>query len=450
MWLLMLFTYMIPPDLPVVENIEYLQLRGLIEISWVRPYEKEWLVGQIDSILIRDEKLNGLDRRILAYFTPLLSKSENFSYIIQTKTGYQRNPGYYYGKIGENLGGKLFPRVSFAQGVWILKGSIPDSLGPNPWKDFQAYQVEGLIKWDYPKAKFYLGRRNFLLGYGLQDGLLLSLDPEAYDGFYLVMPGRYYEFQAIFTVLGLEKPRYLGIHRLGLNLKNFLKLGFSEAIIYGNELEPAYLNVFLPYYLIQWELKRDDNILWCFDWSIQAYNTQIYGEFLIDDYMYENDPYPDKLGYRLGLKLLLKDFLGKLNYTRVDKWVYTQRRRINTYERNGHPLGFPLGNDVDRLQGSIKFISKCGLYPGLDFVLIRKGEGSIFLPFETEGGDWNPPFPSPVVEKKIEFSAGVDYFPEYNLNIKLKAGRRYFDNHLHNPGNDYGEWFINISGSIFF
>ncbi|OPX17717.1 hypothetical protein BXT86_05010 [candidate division WOR-3 bacterium 4484_100] len=450
MLLIILFSYTIPIDLPITENIEYLQLRGFIELSWVRPYEKDWLVEQLDQLLMRDEKLNDIDRRILAYFNPLLTKSEDFSTVIYLQSGFQSKPRYYYGLINEVLGGNLFSKVSFGQGIKILRANQLDSLGPKPWKNFQTYQTEGFIRWNYPRIKFYLGRRNFLLGYGPMDGLLLSRDPEGYDGFYLYIPGRLYEFQAIFTVLDLKEIRYLAIHRIGLRLKNFLRLGFSEAILFGHQLEPAYLNIFLPYYLSQWGTDRDDNILWCFDWSLSAYNSQFYGEFLIDDYMYEDDPYPDKLGYRLGLKSLLNILLLKVDYTFVDKWVYTQRHPINTYERNGHPLGFPLGNDVDRIAGAIKIITKFGFYPIVSITYIRKGEGSIFLPFEEEDGDWNPPFPSPVVERKLEIELGIDYLSRYNLCIQFKAGKRTWYNYNHIPDNYRNQPFIRISGSLFF
>lgn len=446
MLLLLILSYTIPFDSPIMDHIEYLQVRGLIDIPSVRPYEIDWIIPQIDDILIHDVRLHEIDKKIISYFHPLLIKDPSFSYFLHIAGEYQKQPESYYGLLDERLGGTITKNSIYSHGLRVRRANELDSLGPRPWKDFQVYLHEGFIRFNLNKIQFTIGRRNFLLGFAHENSLLLSLDRQGYDGFYLFWPARYYEFYTIFTILDAAEDRYLSLHRIGLNLKRFLKLGFSEAILFTGSLQPIYLNFLLPYYLAQWGTYRNDNIMWCFDAQINLFHSIIYAEFLVDDYMYEDDPYPDKLAFKLGFKsLFLSKFLVRFDYTYVDKWVYTHKRRANAYEHNGSPLGFPLGNDVDQLNVSCVFMNTYGLYPRVTLQYTRKGEGSISIPYEQEGGSWTPPFPSGVVEKKLDITAGLNCVLRYKFYINIDVGRRYWTNYDHISDDDRDEMLFHIS-----
>jgi hypothetical protein len=446
MLLLILFSYTIPIDSPLMDNIEYLQIKRLIDVPSMQPYEIEWLMPQIDELVINETRLNPIDRKIVSYFSPLLAKDVGFSHLSHFNAHYEREPVLYYGFVDFRLGGRLAKGVVYSQALRVRTASEIDSLGPRPWKDFQAYLHEGFITLDVEKIKFTIGRRNYLLQPQGEHSLLLSLDPQGYDGYVLRLPSRYYEFYTIFAVLDAAEERYLSVHRISLNLKNFLTLGFSESILFGNSLEPLYFNFFLPYYIAQWGLDRNDNIMWSFDAQVRLFNAIIYGELLIDDFQYEDNAYPNKLAYQCGLKSLLLDkFLMKINYTRVDKWVYTHHVQINTYQRNSHPLGFPLGNDVDKLTFSLKHMNRYGLNPSITLQYVRKGEGSIFLPYEEEGGTWTPPFPSGIVERTLDITCGLDYTLFYNFYIEADFGKRFWYNYNHVSGDDRDDFLFNVS-----
>jgi hypothetical protein len=446
MFLLILLCYTIPFDSPIMDNIEYLQIRKLIDTPLIKPYETEWIIPQIDELLINDIDLNALDRKIISFFNPLLIKNEDFSYLFHLNAEHQNLPEFTGTFFDFRLGGNVSDNIRYAQAIRVRRASEIDSFGPKPWRDFQAYLYEGLLKFKIGKIDFDCGRRNFMIGPGDKNSLLLSLDPEGYDGFILFIPARYFEFYNLFSVLNASKDRYISTHHIGINIKKFLKLGFAESILYGHTLEPLYLNPFLPYYLSQWGIDRNDNIMWYFDAQLLLFNSIIYSEFLIDDYRFEEEPYPHKLAYKFGVKsLILKNFLAKINYTFIDKWVYTHKIRINVYEKNGYPLGSPLGNDVDKLSFSVKFINQYGIFPHCAVDYIRKGEGSIFIPYEQEGGDWNPPFPSGIVEKKLEFKFGLNYTLRYNFYIKGAVGKRYWTNYNHVSGDDRDENIFNIA-----
>jgi hypothetical protein len=445
MLLFVILTYTLPIDSPQMGDIEYLQLRGLIDIPSIRPYDAEWIINQIDEILVSEIELNTVDRKIISHFTPLLNKNPNFSYLFHIIGEYQNEPQIYQGALDERLGGNLFKDLRFAQAMRIRRANKLDSLGPAPWHEFQAYLTEGLVTFKHEKTRFELGRRNFLIGPGDTHGLLLSQDRQGYDGFFLHVPSQYYEFYGMFSMLDAAPPRYLSLHHFGLDLRRFLKIGFTEAILWSGSLEPLYLNIFLPFYLSQWGLDRDDNIMWSFDLQLHILNSIFYSELLIDDYMYEDDPYPDKLAYQVGLKSLLwKSLVAKLNYTRVDKWVYTHHEEQNTYERSGRCLGFPSGNDVDQLTFTLKYVEWHGMSPHISVGYVRKGEGSIYVPYEIEGGPINPPFPSGEVERTFEMKIGTDYNLIRNFYLMVDIGKTYRYNTNHIADNDSDHFVFNL------
>ncbi len=460
MLLLILFSYTIPFDSPIMDNIEYLQIKGLVDIPSIRPYESEWLVSQIGELLIKDTELNDMDRKIVSSFHPLLTKGEDFSMFLHVAGAYQHSPELSYGFLDARWGGKLTSSITYSQAVRIRRASEVDSFGPRPWKDFQGYLHEGLLTYDAGGIKCDIGRRNFLLGSGDENSLLLSLDPQGYDGFLIFIPFSYFEYYGIFSVLNtsgrhIPDNRYISIHRIGLDLNSSLKLGFSEALLFGKTIHPSYLNIFFSYLMTNGYTWRDDNIIWSFDAHVRLFNSIIFGEFVIDDIIIKDEPYPNKFAYKFGLKsLILNRFLVKMNYTFVDKWVYTHRLDINIYERCGypsgiqptsHPLGFPLGNDVDQLSFSIKFMNTYALYPHVAVNYIRKGEGSLHLPYEEEGGPLEPPFPSGIIEKQFEVKLGLDYTFKYNFYIEANIGKRYWTNFDHIEDNNRNEMLFDIS-----
>ena len=441
MLLLVLLAYTMPLDSPLMEEIEYLQLRGLFDFSSFKPYDTEWIINGVDEILFEEVTLNAIDKKAVSLFSPLLMKDPNFSYLFHLAGTYQNEPELYGGFLDERLGGKIIKHLEWTHGMRIIRTNEIDSLGLKPWNDFQVYLNDGFLRLDFDRVMFDLGRRDFLLGPGEMHSLLLSPDPQAYDGLFMYIPERHYEFQGTFTVLDAAASRFLSVHRLGFKLERFLRIGFSEAIIFSQSLDPMYLNFFFPYYLAQWGSDRDDNILWALDFQLRMFNSILYAELLIDDYMYEDDDYPHKLAYQVGLKsLLLYSVIAKLNYTFVDKWVYTHDITANAYERNGRCLGFPLGNDVDKLSFSLRYENKYGVRPRLEIDFIRKGEGSIYLPYEVEGGPNNPPFPSGIVERTFEIRCGIDYTLKKRFYVRGNLGKVYMYNADHIPDNDREEW----------
>jgi hypothetical protein len=429
-----------------MEDIEYLQLRGFMQMTAIRPYDMEWLIDQIDEVIINENRLNSTDRKVMSSFSPLLVKNPDFSYLLHLTGHYESNPEFYYGALDERFGGTLLTHLKFSHAMRIRRANALDTQGPQPWNDFQSYLNEGLISFDHERVRADVGRRDVFWGPGDEHSLLLSSASQGYDGIILSIPGQLLEFSGMFSILDAAKSRFLSVHRLGLNLRGFLKVGFSESILSADSLEPSYINFLLPFYLAQWSSYRDDNIMWSIDLQLHLFNSIFYAELLIDDYMYEDDPYPDKLAYQVGVKsLIARSVIAKLNYTFVDKWVYTQEHPQTVYEQRGRCLGFPLGNDADEISFLLKYVNAHGIFPYFSINYKRKGEGSIFIPFEDEGGSINPPFPSGVVEKTLEIKLGIDYRFRRNLYLGIEIGQARRDNIDHIAGNDADDNVFDVS-----
>jgi hypothetical protein len=124
--------------------------------------------------------------------------------------------------------------------------------------------------------------------------------------------------------------------------------------------------------------------------------------------------------------------------------VYTHDETPNVYDRDGRCLGFPPGNDVDEATFELRFMSRHGVFPHVSVGWLRKGEGSIYLPYEEEGGPINPPFPSGVVDKTLKIKVGVDYTLMRNLYFMMDVGKLYRYNRDHVAGNDNDEFVVNL------
>jgi hypothetical protein len=456
MIILLLLSYTLPIDAPVMPDIEYFQIRGLFDLPPLKPYDLDDVTPQLDRLLLGEYELSAAEKKILSHFDILLGKTTDFSTLFHLNGSYRREPNRGSGFLDYRLGGRLLDHLNYAQGIRLQASNEIDSVHlPYPWKKYvKAYLNEGLIKADFERFHFEAGRKNLFWGPGDEYGLLLSPDLQGYDGFFIRIPQKLYDFNSVFAVLDTRTARYLAVHRLGLNLKR-IQLGFSESILWGNELEPIYLNFLFPYYLAQWGLHRDDNIMWNIDATVNFENMVFYAEFLIDDFQYgKPDGYvrfPNKLAFQAGIKKIIgRCFVAKLNYTFVDKWVYTQRIPVNAYEKNGQSLGYPLGNDADQWTLNCRFVNAIGLYPGLRVEYIRQGSGTISLPYETELGDPNPPFPSGVVQKTLNLMPGISYRLKRNFYLQVETGAAIIRNQSHVTGQDQTQFLLNAGGWMMF
>lgn len=447
--MILLVAYAVPLDLPLMTECSYFEARGAMIRPWFKPYDLNDLVGRLDPLVTGDYRFGRAEWKALSNFTVLLAKAPDFSTLVTAGAGHRTDPRETRGFLDLRLGGRIADPVSFHQAIRFQGSSVIDTLPPYPWKEHvKAYLNEAVLRYEPAGLRLALGRQNFQAGPFIDEGLLLAPDAQGYDGFSLEIPRRYLEFNAVFAALSSRDNRYLAWHRLGANLGS-VRFGFTEAIVWAGNLEPLYLTPLLPYYLGQWGMHRDDNIMWAFDASFRVLGTAVRGEFLIDDFQYGKpdgfEEFPDKIAFKCALERTVSgSLLAVLSYTFVDKWVYTQRIPDNVYAKDQRPLGSPLGNDADRLGLDLCLLTAAGLYPRVSVSYTRRGEGSIYLPYEVELGDPDPAFPSGVVEKTLEAVLSLRYQLRDHYNLTAAAGWTGIENEGHVASRTDGRLGFNL------
>lgn len=307
------------------------------------------------------------------------------------------------------------------------------------------------------------GRQQRWWGRGRQGTLLLSDNAPSLDAAGVRLHYKRMGFESLAGVLSADQRRFFSGHRGTLELPWGLSLGASEVVLYqAANLDPVYLNPLLPFYGAQWNQRDDDNILWSADLGWRARpGLYLYGELLMDDVQYEQDPpAPQKLGFLAGMHWA--DPLGMdgtdlmLEWAGNQKWVYTQRRHANRYVGVDtiSCLGHWIGTDADMLGAYLKR----RLHPRLSVVLgyswERHGQGRIdrglhypgepyqggaVAPGDTAGGlfvgdDMRTAFLSGTVERTDLGRCSLDWEPWHWLSLRASGWAGY----VRNDGNVSG------------
>ena len=163
---------------------------------------------------------------------------------------------------------------------------------------------------------------------------------------------------------GERVKRFLGAHRIELNLKRNLRLAFGEQILYtgiNRGIELLYLNPFVPYFFSALEGEEvtnpsdnDNSIMFAnFRYFSKKFHS-FYGEIIIDDYQVDNTGIDNAMGYLIGYDYY-RNFANKklkmqIEFARVDPWAYIHHGQFTSWENRGHSIGFPLGPNSELLQ----------------------------------------------------------------------------------------------------
>ncbi len=155
-------------------------------------------------------------------------------------------------------------------------------------------------------------------------------------------------------------------------------------MIYGNRnVELAYLNPIMPYHVAEHHLGDKDNNNLFFDLNVTLIPcVKAYAELFVDDMNSSKNPFKyfgTKLGFLAGahwvnpLGLDNSDF--RLEYTRIDPYVYTHWDSMNIYTNYDNVIGNWMGPDADDLfvQFGINFHRDVRLE--CFYEKIRSGEG---------------------------------------------------------------------------
>lgn len=303
--------------------------------------------------------------------------------------------------------------LSFHEQISLWTGS-----DGNPPSDFSPFHY-GLehgrhlyVDWGYAQAEtgplqLSMGRIPLRWGPGRFSQLVISGKAPAMDMFKVDLTlGDNVRFSGFTSTINSDSSTWLSAHRLDITPIKNLRIGLSESILYTSDgIDLAYANVFIPWYPVQWNERVDDNAFMCVDATYQPFSgLAVYGEFLIDDIQYDNIyDVPNKLGYTAGIDCYIPEYsVGAIiEYTAIQRYVYSQRKVNNFYLHDNRIIGAQLGPDADQITASISYAGLRNVTAELRGTYTRHGEGNVY-----EG--WPDSFP------------GEESFPSGNV-ITTKA-----------------------------
>ncbi len=286
-----------------------------------------------------------------------------------------------------------------------------------------------------------LGRIPLRWGPGRFAGLLISGKAPAMDMLKLDLElGRMVSFSGFTATIDSDSSTWLSAHRLDIKPSENLRIGLSESILFSaGNIDLAYGNPLIPWYPVQWNERVDDNAFMCLDCSWRPLKgILLYGEFLIDDIQYENvNDVPNKLGFTAGSDLFHTGtgLGGVLEYTAVQRYVYSQRKEVNYYLHDDRIIGCQLGPDADRFTAELSWCGMENITAALRGSRTRQGEADVYegWPDSVQAGG---SFPSGVVETTDRLSLDLGWYPYSKTGIFLRGYLSSTGNTAHMEGND--------------
>ena len=480
--------------------IDDLRLRGCFEELYTlnRPYTR----GEVASSLLKiEEKLESKELR--------LSNSGNKRIRrLMEEFRYERDQLLEKGKVGNQLsiGGRLQGNVGRSaegdakyRGIYRSQLSVPlgshvvaynginfdQYLVDDPayigkkWRGIVGYTEQAYIAVGTENFRFKFGRDFLRWGAGESGTLLFSDIARPMDQFAVSAQIGHFRYSFFTSALddmtldssladslgGSEAKRYISAHRLDARFfQGRLQCAVTEVVLYGGVnrlLDWVYLNPFIFYHGEQLNKSGPANTFGSLDVSFFPVKCwEVYGSLLIDDIQIEKtgpgDLEPNEIGWLLGSRWADPVGISGLTvsgeYVRVANRTYKTPNSWETFIHRNVPLGHPLGNDFDFWQiGASQWVGGA-LWIKLGYSQTRRGEGSLFTPFDTpwmehttEEG-YSEPFPTGVVEKLGQLSFSLQYYPSIHWGLEAEVHYLQMKNadHIVDVTKNTTEWRIGV------
>ena len=223
-------------------------------------------------------------------------------------------------------------------------------------------ETQGYLTADFNQIRFKIGRDRLKIGYGYLGSLIDDNSPPFdyigmdinygifnFSYFHAKIAGALtYNPDSITGGTNVMGEKYIGYHRLGLNLSDKTQLGAGEFIIYANRpVEFSYLNPFNFYKSAEHAGEDRDNSMLFFDFSNRSIEgLKIFSYFLMDDMSFGKIGkgwYGNQTIWNLGLissnlyKYIPMDIIAE--YQMVQPYVFTHRLNETNFTSQGYSLG---------------------------------------------------------------------------------------------------------------
>jgi hypothetical protein len=280
---------------------------------------------------------------------------------------------------------------------------------------------------------FQMGRDNVRWGPGPDGGMMFSGLAPSMDLFKLSLAFGRTQFTWFHGELrGDVSRKWVSAHRLECTVMTGVDVGVSEAVVYGNRgMETAYWNPILPFLVSQHSLGDRDNTVMGLDADVHGIrNVRLYGELFIDDLFAPWELFSDYWGNKVAFMaggtwanpLSFTDSGIRVEYTRVDPYVYTHRDSVNVFEHFDAGLGSPLQPNSDRWLAQCDHWFSLAWRGSLRFETVRHGLGDRRSPHREKEGE-KKHFLSGTVETVHRLSVRAEWEPLRDLVLKTDFAR---------------------------
>ena len=155
---------------------------------------------------------------------------------------------------------------------------------------------------------------------------------------------------------GVIPPKYMAVHRLGINFTNNFNMGFFEAISFGKRrvgFDPNYLNPAIFYRFVEGHLGSPDNSMIGLDAKLNLKrHVSIYGQLLVDEFKLDSLKKSkgwraNKVGYQFGFKYIdafnIKNLDFQFEHNRVRPYTFQHFSTYSSYVHYNQPIGHSYG-----------------------------------------------------------------------------------------------------------
>ena len=284
--------------------------------------------------------------------------------------------------------------------------------GKNVYQD----EASAYFVWRLPWFDFEFGRDQAQWGPGCQGSLMLSANNPLFDMFKIRANYKRFHFTSIHGRLNSSVGRkFYAAHRLEFQPFPWLQLAGSEAVVYGNrDAELQYINPIMPYHIAEHHLGDKDNNTLGFDATLfPLKGHKIYTEIFLDDFTSTENPFTyfgNKFAFMVGhfwVNPLGIPNLGlRLEYTRIEPFVYTHHDSINVYQNYNQIIGHWLGPNSDQFYFETEWLVNRDLNIKFLTERVRHGEGDVSSPHAKADGI-KKSFLSGTVEKRWRFGISI-------------------------------------------
>jgi hypothetical protein len=261
-----------------------------------------------------------------------------------------------------------------------------------------------------------LGRYPIVQGMGFIDNLFLSRNSIPYDFVKLDLSSKVFKYTFSYgsirgDSLGKKlESKNISTHRLDINFSNKFKVGLFEAVIIPNS---AFSFTFLNpiSFLSSAEFNKPsqgynediNNTMLGIDALVKPVNNLSFqGSLLVDDLEFSTLFKPEskeinKFAYQLGGfwsdAFTIPNLELKLEYTKIDPFVYSHTTNKSTYANWGYSLGHALPPNSDEIAVQLNYPVSSRVRFSVDFKFQRSGDGNILDSLgrfiSVSGGDIN-------------------------------------------------------------